>query len=50
MNLGEGTTLVAIARSAEEPTDGNGGATPAAPETSTPEMSSNGQQPPEQTQ
>jgi DNA gyrase subunit A len=47
MNLGEGTTLVAIARSAEEPTDGNGasGATPAPPETS-----SNGQQPPEPTQ
>jgi DNA gyrase subunit A len=41
MNLGEGTTLVAIARSAEEPTE-NGGATPATPETS-----DNGQQPPE---
>jgi DNA gyrase subunit A len=45
MNLGQGTTLVAIARSAEEPTDVNGVATPAEPETST-----NGQQPPEQTQ
>ena len=44
MNLGEGTTLVAIARSAEELSD-NGGATPAPPETS-----SNGQQPPEPTE
>ncbi|HEY7595778.1 MAG TPA: DNA gyrase subunit A [Actinophytocola sp.] len=41
MNLGEGTTLVAIARSAEEPSE-NGGATPPAPETS-----DNGQQPQE---
>ncbi len=40
MNLGEGTTLVAVARSAEEPSDN--GATPAPPETS-----SNGQQPQE---
>jgi DNA gyrase subunit A len=40
MNLGEGTTLVAIARSAEEPSNGDGDATPAPPETS-----SNGQQP-----
>jgi DNA gyrase subunit A len=62
MNLGEGTTLVAIARSAEEPSDGGEAtgeaagdapsdtitdATPATSETSTPETSSNGQQPPE---
>jgi DNA gyrase subunit A len=42
MNLGEGTTLVAIARSADEPVE-NGGATLPAPETST----ENGEQPQE---
>ena len=44
MNLGEGTTLVAIARSAEEE-PAEAGETPAAPETSEP--SDNGQQPQE---